>query len=297
VRPFLPTLAALALLAPGLAAAHPCEAEVASLAARVTQLENLVAADLDAENQAASAGKLDPANFEALERRLGADQAELQLAWQRLLEAQESCNLLVAEERRAARAATWPRVAVDLKLAWAIPVGNVWGPGWAGPAAMSDLWTGAIPVEVGVRYRFTPSISAGAYLGWGPALLAATGPGGLSGTSGSDLRVGLEAVYQFAPGRPLGPWVGLGTGWEWTTYSGQGAGISVSGWEFLNVQAGLDVELSPMFVLGPYLGFVGGNYTNASATGSLQGWGGAITPDTRVFHGWFQLGIKGSATF
>jgi hypothetical protein len=38
------TLAALALLLPGRAAAHPCEATVKELAGEVTRLENLVAA-------------------------------------------------------------------------------------------------------------------------------------------------------------------------------------------------------------------------------------------------------------
>ena len=38
-------LLALSLLAPGVAAAHPCEATVKELAGEVTRLENLVAAD------------------------------------------------------------------------------------------------------------------------------------------------------------------------------------------------------------------------------------------------------------
>jgi hypothetical protein len=303
LRTVTPLLLALPLLVPGLAAAHPCEAAVKDLAGEVTRLENLVAADREVVNKAASTRQESALVFEKLDRKLQADSADLRLAWQRLLEAQEGCNQLVGEEIQAGRGNARPLFALDVKVAYAVPVGNVWGsstwddfgyhPAWA----MSDAWTGAVPLSVAGRYRFTPGLSAGVYFQWGPAFVTSPGFNAIAGTSGFDMRVGIEAVYGFMPEASWNPWVSLGTGWEWTQYSGQGASVTMSGWEFLNVQVGVDFRLSPTFAIGPYLGFLGGNYTTITATGTAQGWGGAIPSGGRSFHGWLQFGLKGTATF
>jgi hypothetical protein len=295
----------LALLAfvPGVAAAHPCEATVKELAGEVTRLENLVAADREVLNKAASSRQDSALVFEKLEQKRVEDEAELRIAWQRLLDAQEFCSQLMGAEALAARRTARPLFVLDVKVAYAVPVGNVWGsstwdefgyhPAWP----MSDTWTGAVPLGVGGRYRFTPGLSAGVYFQWGPAFVTSSGTSGVAGTSGYDMRVGIEAVYGFLPDASWNPWVSLGTGWEWTQVSGQGASVTPNGWEFLNVQAGVDYRLSPTFALGPYLGFVGGNYTNITATGTSEGWGGAIPSGGRAFHGWIQFGVKGTATF
>ena len=302
-RTITPLLLALLLLAPGVAAAHPCEATVKDLAGEVTRLENLVAADREVLNKAASTRQESALVFEKLERKRVEDEAELRIAWQRLLDAQEFCSQLMGAEALAARRTARPLFALDVKVAYAVPVGNVWGsstwdefgyhPAWP----MSGAWTGAVPLEVAGRYRFTPGLSAGVYFQWGPAFVTSSAFNGIAGTSGYDMRVGIEAVYGFMPEASWNPWVSLGTGWEWTQYAGQGASVTMSGWEFLNVQAGVDFRLSSTFGLGPYVGFLGGNYTNISATGSAQGWGGAIPSGGRAFHGWIQFGLKGTATF
>ena len=194
-------------------------------------------------------------------------------------------------------------MVLEATVAYAFPLGNVWGSSSWNPAVpMSVAWTGAIPLGVAGRYWFTPNVSAGAYFQWGSALLASPGFDGIAGTSGYDLRLGIEFAYGFAPEAALDPWVSVGTGWEWTQYSGtKGTGeiasVSMSGWEYLNVQAGLEFKLTPVFGIGPYVGFVAGNYTNIVASGASQGWGGAIPPDARSFHGWLQFGAKGTATF
>jgi hypothetical protein len=303
MRPTPPLLVLLAMLAPRVAAANPCEAEVTDLAGKVTRLENLVAADRAVVNSAETSGRQGALVLDALRQKLQDDERELQLAWQRLLESQERCNRLIAEESRIARADATAVVALDVKAAYAIPVGNVWGSSpWNPALPMSAQWTGAVPLEVAARYRFTPGISAGAYFQWGPALVTSTGPDGIAGGSGYDMRLGVEAVYDFAPGTLLDPWISLGTGWGWSQYSGTTGGgndasITMSGWEYLNFQAGLDFSLAPGFDLGPYMGFVAGSYTNIVATGASQGWGGAIPTDARAFHAWIQFGAKGTAKF
>jgi hypothetical protein len=303
MRPTVTLLLALSLLVPGVAAAHPCEATVKGLASEVTRLENLVAADREVVNKAASTRQESALIFEKLDRKLVEDEAELRIGWQRLLEAQELCSQLVGAETRTARRNARPLFALDVKVAYAVPVGSGWGsstwedfgyhPAWP----MTDAWTGAVPLEVAGRYRFTPALSAGVYFQWGPAFVTSSAFNGIAGTSGYDMRVGVEAVYGFMPDASWNPWVSLGTGWEWTQYAGQDASFTMSGWEFLNVQAGVDFRLSPTFGLGPYLGFVGGNYTNFSAVSAGVNSGGAIPSGGRAFHGWLQFGLKGTATF
>jgi len=198
------------------------------------------------------------------------------------------------------------QVALDLKLGYGLPTGNVWT---VSPVSatwpMSKSWTGSIPVEFGARYRISPAISAGVYFGWGPAFVTSTGFDAITGSSGSDLRVGIDLVYAFSPDRAMSPWLSLGTGWEWTAYSGtkggQSATVTMNGWEYVNVQAGLDFKVAKAFALGPYLGFLGGNYSSIVASGASNNgvganYGGSVDTAARSFHGWLQLGVKGTLT-
>jgi hypothetical protein len=191
------------------------------------------------------------------------------------------------------------QVSLDLKLGYALPTGNVieyGGSDFAGP--MKNTWSGAIPIEVAGRYRFSPAFSAGVYFQYDPALIAsrlcATG----MTCSGYDMRVGVEAVYGFLPDEFLNPWVSLGTGWEWSSFSiataNDSAAFTYSGWEYFNVQAGLDFNLSRTFAVGPYLGYFGGSYTSLSATQSGVSASASVPSEFRSFHGWIQFGAKGT---
>jgi len=158
---------------------------------------------------------------------------------------------------------------------------------------MSDWWSGAIPLEVGVRYRFTPNVSAGVYFQWNPAFVSSTTCGSGATCSGYDMRVGIQMVYDIIPDGVVNPWFSLGMGWEWSQASVTAGGVtgtlSVSGWELPVVQAGVDFVLSKAFALGPYVGFFGGTYTNLT-TGTH--W--AVDPPTRAYHAWVQFGLKGT---
>jgi hypothetical protein len=189
------------------------------------------------------------------------------------------------------------QVALDLKLGYAIPTGNA-ASGADVTAAMSDAWSGALPIGVGARYRFTPNISAGLYFQFAPAFVASSLCDAGVSCSGYDMRLGIEAVYGFMPDASWNPWVSLGTGWEWIQLKASGGGESASttfsGWEYFNVQAGVDFPLSRAFALGPYLGYFGGTYTNVSVSSSLVNDSQSIPSANRSFHGWFQFGVKGT---
>ena len=193
------------------------------------------------------------------------------------------------------------QVAIDLKAAYALPVGQIWTTSpWNPGVAMADTWTGAVPIGVGLRYRFSPNLSIGPYFQWGPAFVTAPALfNGTSGSSGYDMRVGLELVYGLTPGFATNPWFSFGTGWEWTQYSGKFGGqsgtVTLSGWEYFNFQLGLDLNVARAFAFGPYVGFFAGSYTTMSGTGpGAGGYNGAIDLSSRAFHGWFQFGLKGT---
>jgi hypothetical protein len=193
------------------------------------------------------------------------------------------------------------QVSIDLKAGYAIPNGDIlkpFTPGLENYAAMKNLWAGEIPIEVAARWRFSPGFSAGVYFQFDPAIIAARVCASGFPCSGSDVRVGVEAAYSFLPTSFLNPWVSIGTGWQWTnakiTTPTDAADVTFSGWEYFNVQAGLDFNISRTFGVGPWLGYYGGSYSTVSGTwsGALQG--PTIASDARTFHGWFQFGAKGT---
>ena len=62
------------------------------------------------------------------------------------------------------------QVALDLKLGYAVPMGNIQVKSPVNPTqALSSMLSGQIPVEVAARYRFTPNISLGVYFQIGRA--------------------------------------------------------------------------------------------------------------------------------
>ena len=191
------------------------------------------------------------------------------------------------------------QVALDLKLGYALPTGDViefGGSDFYGP--MKNTWSGAIPIEVAGRYRFSPSFSAGVYFQYDPVLIASRLCANGMTCSGYDMRVGVEAVYGFFPDGFLNPWVSVGTGWEWANFSiataTDSAAFTYSGWEYFNVQAGLDFNLSRMFAVGPYVGYFGGTFTSMSSTQAGASASASIPSEFRAFHGWIQFGAKGT---
>jgi hypothetical protein len=184
------------------------------------------------------------------------------------------------------------QVAVDVQVGYAVPVGNIQhaGPVVSGDWPMSSWWSGAIPIGVAGRYRFTPNLSAGVYFQWSPAFVASAACGPGASCSGYDMRAGLELVYGIIPDGKVNPWLSLGMGWAWSQAASTiGGTLNVNGWELPAVQVGVDFALSRAFALGPYLGFVGGTYTNLTFG---RTW--AVDPSIRSYHGWFQVGVKGT---
>lgn len=300
--------ALLALATPAAALAHPCEAEVAELAAKVTRLEYQVGADRDVVASLEKTGGEGSLVHEAQVEKLRKDEAALAQATQDLLAAQDRCAIALRDEAAAARASAGPRFALDIELGIAFSVGNAQTVGPENPtvAMSSEVLPIAGVLGVGARWLFTPALSAGVYLQWNPGAVPTTpaflslscGSGSTASCFGWNLRTGVQATYGFLPGERANPWVSLGTGWEWVRYQasagGQVQGVTWSGWEIVNLQAGVDLGSPGAATVGPYVGFAGGIYSNFWATLDWGEMDRAVDTSGRAFHGWFQVGLRGT---
>jgi hypothetical protein len=202
----------------------------------------------------------------------------------------------------AAAPETNAQVAIDVKAGYALPLGDTYSGGDTLGGALKNRISAAVPIEVAGRWRFTPNLSAGIYFQYAPAFVASYICTSSYSCSAYDMRVGVQVAWALNPDGFLNPWISLGTGWEWTGLSitvpapDAQAGkhsATLSGWEYVNVQVGGDLNVSRTFAVGPWVGVFAGAYstrTDWTPTG-----GGSIPADQRTFHGWVQFGLKGTA--
>jgi hypothetical protein len=111
--------------------------------------------------------------------------------------------------------------------------------------------------------------------------------------------VGFEALWHFAPDGAVDPWAGLGglRVVEPQRQRAQWGSVSATfrGFEWVNVQLGLDFRLGRYFRLGPFLqarvgqydsgslGIVNGQGVEASASADLP---------SKAAHAWIDVGVR-----
>lgn len=118
--------------------------------------------------------------------------------------------------------------------------------------------------------------------------------------SGWQLRGGPVVMARIQPFSNLSPFVGVGTGYEWMTRSASTDTASsretVHGFEYVNVQAGLDVKSRGEFY-GMFVSWSLGKYTKYSrsieseALGDSEDSGDIEDPRT---HSWLSIGARGT---
>lgn len=172
--------------------------------------------------------------------------------------------------------------ALGLSLGYGAPYGEL---GAVQPNAdetnkVSDLVTGVIPIQLEAGYFFNPNVYLGATFQYGIASLNTDegdcdDQGGVSVTcSASQLRLGVNLAYHFNATPKIDPWVSVGVGYEFLNTSVKGeqdgesitAKSSVSGFEFIAAQVGLDYRITPKFSVGPFATVTAGQYTTASVS-------------------------------
>jgi outer membrane protein len=188
-----------------------------------------------------------------------------------------------------------------MRLGYAMPMGQVTGAG-TNPA-LSNLYSGMMPIWFDVGVRASPHFYIGGYFQYGVAFV-----GPLSGSptaldpcaggtscSGSVLAGGLDARYHAQPDQSFDPWVGLGIGYEVANLSmsqgGSSAGMSLSGFQLVNLSVGGDVRTSRNFAFGPYAMLSVGEYSGCGFSDAAASLGSCTVPQTAL-HEWFSFGVR-----
>lgn len=197
------------------------------------------------------------------------------------------------------------------RLGYGIPMGK----GVDEPdGAMSTGIKGMIPLQLDLGYRVIPSLTVGGYVMYGFGLIGDDSQAfcdrlEASGTDASchtsDVRVGAQVHYHIAPRQQTDPWIGAGLGYEWLSFgldaSSGGSSLEISstvkGFEFVNLQGGVDFRAAKGLGIGPFLSFTLAQFDSRSSSCS-----GACTDITfmngdipnKALHQWLLLGVRGS---
>lgn len=189
-------------------------------------------------------------------------------------------------------------IELGVRAGYGVPLGKA-----GDNTNLSDQVKGMVPLWVDLGYRFDPNWYFGGFFQYGfgfvPSIASAPGaPCSIAGVSCSvnDLRFGLNVHYHFRPAETFDPWLGVGAGYEILNLSGSATGVSVSastrGFEFGNVQLGLDFKISPAFGVGPFAAFTIAQFSDNSA--SLNGRDlNAPGYTNKSIHEWLIFGARG----
>jgi len=200
------------------------------------------------------------------------------------------------EESRARKRKTMRKFHLALRGGYGAPLGEISD----GVPLASDTSrpvpvgvSGMIPIQLDFGYMVSRKVLLGLYAQYGVAFYTDCG-----NCSGNDLRFGLQIQYHFVPDKKLDPWLGLGLGYEFLrarehdAEGGHTASFSAHGFEFANLQAGLDIALGKAFSLGPFVGFSLGQFMSSKTRPP-----GAPEPsyssiDDPALHMWLEPGLK-----
>jgi PEGA domain len=164
------------------------------------------------------------------------------------------------------------RVGVSLPLGTAVS-GDQSPQFLNGATSLVDYASFLVPIGVDVGVRIGGVVFVGGYFQYGllgsPNGQFCTGPPPTNtqlSCSSSTVRVGGEILIHPLGNAPVDPWFGVGSGFEWLTLSESTNTVnaSFSGFEFFNLQLGIDFALGSVVRLGPYASFSMGSYTSFS---------------------------------
>ncbi len=173
------------------------------------------------------------------------------------------------------------QVNFGLRLGYALAMGEA-GEG----DDLSDGIKGQIPVQLDLGFKVTPALTLGGYFGYGFGRLGDEFED-CDDCSARVYRLGAQLEYTFGA-----PWLGAGIGYEWASISNDAvdAKMSFRGFEYLNVQGGMDWNVGDKVWVGPFAMITFGQYSTVS-TENIGVPGGDI--EDKGFHEWVQIGIRG----
>jgi opacity protein-like surface antigen len=198
-----------------------------------------------------------------------------------------------------------PGFELGARLGYAFAAGNVGAPPNGTDAALGDFVPGQWPLWLDAGYRFTGDLYLGAYFQYGIGVVNDDRQAGCRNAnvdcSASDKRFGIMGRYQLPVAAPLSPWLGLGVGYEWGTFSVHQAIIGMSntdsswsGFEFANLQAGADYRLGAHAAIGPFVSLSFGQFQHIETT-TVTGMTTTTTDEDlakKSVHEWIMIGAR-----
>jgi hypothetical protein len=163
-----------------------------------------------------------------------------------------------------------------------------------GRSSMSDLASWQIPVQLDVGGKPNKYFFLGGYVGFGFGLAS----GELSGSCdrlrldcrAMSFRIGAQVHYSVSPDEWVNPWLGYGLGYTSLSVGDDGQETSFRGFDFGHFMAGLDLRVSRMFGIGPFVDFTVGKYAHRTIDTNAASVSRDI--DGRSFHYWLTIGPR-----
>lgn len=172
-----------------------------------------------------------------------------------------------------------------------MPLGSAYQNGAGTDQSLSEIDSFTIPIQLDLGVRLGGSWFLGGYFSYGFAGSNTTTSCSTSGDcTPSTLRVGGQVHWHPLGSASLDPWIGIGSGYEKVSISSSSGTASLSGWEFGNLQLGLDFALGSLLRIGPWVSFSIGQY--GSASGSTSGGGVSVDLQNKTIHEWIMGGVR-----
>ncbi len=182
------------------------------------------------------------------------------------------------------------KVQLGLGAGFAIPMGSA-----SSEYTLSNRVNATIPLQLDLGYRVIPWLVLGVYGGYGLGLKHC--PDGTS-CSVSQFRLGVAGQYHPLHAQTFDPWLGLGAGYEMlnraTDIGGFKSQQTLSGFEYVNVQIGLDIKAGKVLAVGPFAGFSLGQYSRLHEQDPYSDQTGALASNNQTVHEWLTVGLRGA---
>lgn len=200
----------------------------------------------------------------------------------------------------AARAEELPtRFEAGVRVGLGFPIGNAAGSTLTAPngTSLADLVAWTVPLQLELGARIGPVFVGG----YGSYAFGKAGSlfEGASSRSASDVRLGFEVLWHLSPDRKVDPWVGMGVGYEWLNLGVEVGTLgrinaTFRGFEWVNVQLGIEFVLGRHFALGPFVQASVAQYDSGSAEliTSRGTRGGSEDIQSKAVHAWIAVGLR-----
>ena len=181
-----------------------------------------------------------------------------------------------------------PKHALSLgaRVSVGIPYGGV-----NANTSLPDIYAAAIPIQLDAGYKPSPTWYFGAYYVFAPAFLGARTHDGDHVVAGG---AGLLAHYHFRPYGRCDPWLGLGIGYDSATFTSKSSSLglvsnSYNGFEFVDLQLGVDLKRTPRFAFGPVLSASLSDYLGGTL---VLNDGSRVSSSSSELHGLVTVGVR-----